>query len=154
VVVYENLDCDWIFIEKTLLFVYIKGRRGDFMKWTNERITKYVLFGFLGLVISLIVGAATIVLSPFSLLYAVGYLIMLIYLFVVYIKNRPEEAKESLRQMVEICSDPQVVRASRIRHNRKVATKRHRKQIKRSKRRARNLVLLHAANKSIRELMK
>ncbi len=153
-VVYKNLDCDWIFIEKTLLFVYIKGRRGDFMKWTNERITKYVLFGFIGLVISLIVGAATIVLSPLALLYAVGYLIMLLYLFVIYLKNRPDEAKESLRQMVEYFSEPQVVRASRTRHNRKIAAKRRKKQIKRRKRQARNLILLHAANKSIREVMK
>ena len=124
------------------------------MKWTNERITKYVLFGFIGLVISLIVGAATIVLSPLALLYAVGYLIMLLYLFVIYLKNRPDEAKESLRQMVEYFSETQVVRASRTRHNRKIAAKRRKKQIKRRKRQARNLILLHAANKSIREVMK
>ena len=124
------------------------------MKWTNERITKYVLFGFLGLVIALIVGAATIVLSPFSLLYAVGYLIMLIYLFVVYIKNRPNEVKEQLKGFVDFCCDPQVVHESAVRRSRKVAAKRRKKQIKRSKRHSRNLVLLHAANKSIREIMK
>ena len=124
------------------------------MKWTNERISKFVLFGFIGLVIALIIGAATIVLSPFSLLYAVGYLIMLIYLFVVYLKNRPDEAKAQFKDFVDFCCDPQVVHESAVRRSKKAAAKRRKKQIKRSKRQARNLVLIHAANKSIRELMK
>ena len=153
-VVYKNLDCDWVFIEKTLLFVYIKGRRGDFMKWTNERITKYVLFGFLGLVISLIVGAVTVVLMPFALLYAIGYLIAMIYLLVIYLKNRPDEAKAQLKGFVDFCCDLQVVHESAVRRSKKVAAKRRKKQIKRSKRQARRLVLAHSAIKAINDFMK
>ena len=124
------------------------------MKWTNERITKYVLFGFIGLVIALIVGAATIVLSPFSLLYAVGYLIMLIYLFVVYIKNRPNEVKEQLKDFVDFCCDPQIVHESAVRHSRKLAAKRRKKQIKRRKRQARRLARAYSANKALEDFMK
>lgn len=124
------------------------------MKWTNERISKFVLFGFIGLIIALIIGAATIVLSPFSLLYAVGYLIMLIYLFVVYLKNRPDEAKAQLKDFVDFCCDPQVVHESAVRHSRKVAAKRRKKQIKRRKRRARRLALAYSANKAIKDFMK
>ena len=124
------------------------------MKWTNERISKFVLFGFIGLVIALIIGAATIVLSPFSLLYAVGYLIMLIYLFVVYLKNRPGEAKAQLKDFVDFCCDPQVVHESAVRRSKKVAAKRRKKQIKRRKRHARRMVIAYSANKAIKELMK
>ena len=124
------------------------------MKLTNKQISMIVVLGFFGLVAMFIIGAATVVLMPLALLYAIGYLILLIYLLVLYIKNRPDEAKEQLKEFVDFCCDTQVIRAAQTRHSRKVAAKRHRKQIKRSKRRARNLVLLHAANKSIRELMK
>ena len=70
------------------------------MKLTNEKIVKIILYGFLGLIVSFIIGAATVVLSPFSLLYAVGYLIALLFLLVKYIKNKPDEAKESIRGLL------------------------------------------------------
>lgn len=123
------------------------------MKITNDNIKKYVLFGFLGLIVLFIIGAVTIVLMPFALLYAVGYLLFLVYLFVWYIKNCPAETKQTFAEIAEYCCDPEVIRDYSVRRNRKAAAKRRKKQIKRRKRQARRLVLIHAANKSFRELL-
>lgn len=124
------------------------------MKYTDKQLSMFAVLGFLGLIVTFIIGAVTIVLMPFALLYAIGYLIALIYLFVLYLKNRPDEAKAQLKGFVDFCCDPQVVHESAVRRSKKAAAKRRKKQIKRRKRQARNLVLIHATNKSIRELMK
>ena len=79
---------------------------------------------------------------------------MLIYLFVVYIKNRPNEVKEQLKDFVDFCCDPQIVHESAVRHSRKLAAKRRKKQIKRRKRQARRLALAYSANKALEDFMK
>ncbi len=124
------------------------------MKYTDKQISRLAVLGFLGLIVTFVIGAVTVVLMPFALLYAIGYLIAMIYLLVIYLKYRPDEAKSQLKGFVDFCCDPQVVHESAVRRSKKAAAKRRKKQIKRTKRQARNLVLLHAANKSIRELMK
>lgn len=129
-------------------------KRGGFMKLTNKQISMIVVLGFSGLIAVFIIGAATVVLMPFALLYAIGYLITLIYLFVLYLKNKPDEAKSQLKEFVDFCCDPQVVHESAVRHSRKVAAKRRKKRIKRSKRQARRLALAYSANKAIKDFMK
>ena len=124
------------------------------MKWTNKRIKKYVLSGFLGLIVSFVIGAVCVVLSPFSLLYVVCYLIGLIYLLIVHLKEKPEEAKQLLSAIIDYANDPEVLRKRNAKKRKKAAAKRRRKQIRRTKRQTRRLVLLGAANKTLRELMK
>ena len=123
------------------------------MKLSNEKIVKIVLFGFIGLIISFVIGAATVVLSPFSLLYAVGYLVVLLCLLAKYIKNKPDDAKESLKGLVDYFSDPKVINSMNQKRKRKAAAKRRKKQIKRNKRRSRNLVLAYSAGKAIRGII-
>ena len=123
------------------------------MKLTNEKIVKIILYGFLGLIVSFIIGAATVVLSPFSLLYAVGYLITLLFLLVKYIKNKPDEAKKSIRGLIDYASDPKVIHSINVKRNRKAAAKRRKKQIKRNKCRARKLVIAYSAGKAIRGII-
>lgn len=124
------------------------------MKLTNEKITKIAVFGFLGLIAAVIIGAVTVVLSPFSLLYAVGYLCVLIYLFVLHIKNKPDEVKASLKALIDYASDPQVVHASYVKRCKKAAAKHRKKQIRRKKRQARNLAIAYSANRAIRDFIK
>lgn len=124
------------------------------MKLTNQQISQIVIFGFLGLIVVFAIGAVTIVLMPFALLYAVVYLFALVYLLVLYLKNRPDEAKAQLKGFVDFCCDPQIVHASAARRSKKIAAKRRKKQVKRTKRQARLLVLAHSANKTIRDFMR
>ncbi len=124
------------------------------MKLNNQQISKIAIFGFLGLIVMFAIGAVTIVLMPFALLYAIGYLIAMIYLLVIYLKYRPDEAKAQLKGFVDFCSDPQIVHESAVRHSQKAAAKRRKKQIKRSKRQARNLTLIYAANKAVKDFLK
>lgn len=112
------------------------------------------MFGFLGLIAVFVIGAVTVVLMPFALLYSIGYLSVLIYLFIVYLKNRPEEAKETFRQFVDYYSDPKIVHESYVRRSRKFAAKRRKKQIRRSKRKARHLIYARVINKSIRDILR
>lgn len=123
------------------------------MKLTNEKIVKIILYGFLGLIVSFIIGAATVVLSPFSLLYAVGYLIVLVCLLVKYIKNKPDEAKASIKGLIDYASDPKVIDSMSAKRKRKAAAKRRKKQITRSKRRARSLVIAYSAGKALRSII-
>lgn len=124
------------------------------MKYTNKQLSKIAVFGFLGLIVAFVIGAITIVLMPFALIYAIGYLIVLIYLFIQHLKNQPNETKETLKLFVDYCCDPQVVHDSYVKRNRKIAAKKHKKQIKRSKRHARHMVYDYSANRAIRDLMK
>ncbi|SJZ33383.1 hypothetical protein [Eubacterium coprostanoligenes] len=124
------------------------------MKYTDKQLSMFAVLGFLGLIVTFIIGAVTIVLMPFALLYAIGYLIALIYLFVLYLKNRPDEAKAQLKGFVDFCCDPQVVHESAVRRSKKAAAKRRKKQIKRSKRQARRLALAYSANKALKDFMK
>ena len=124
------------------------------MKYTDKQLSMFAVLGFLGLIVTFIIGAVTIVLMPFALLYAIGYLIALIYLFVLYLKNRPDEAKAQLKGFVDFCCDPQVVNESAVRRSKKAAAKRRKKQIKRSKRQARRLALAYSANKALKDFMK
>ena len=124
------------------------------MKLTNKQLSRIAVFGFLGLIVAFIIGAVTIVLMPFALIYAIVYLVVLIYLFVLYLKNKPEEAKESLKLFVDYCSDPQVVHDASVRRNKKRSAKRHKAQMKRTKRRTRNLAIAYSANRAIREFLK
>ena len=124
------------------------------MKLNNQQISKIAIFGFLGLIVMFAIGAVTIVLMPFALLYAIGYLIVLIWLFVLHLKGRPDETKKQLKDFVDFCCDPQVVHKSAVRRSKKAAAKRRKKQIKRSKRQARRLVLAHSAIKAINDFMK
>ena len=124
------------------------------MKLSNEKIVRIVLWGFLGLIVVFIIGASTIVLSPFSLLYAIGYLCVLIYLFIAYVKNKPDEAKASLKSLIDYASDPKVVNASYIKHRKKAAAKRRKKQIKRNKKMARNLAIAYSFNKAFKDFIK
>lgn len=123
------------------------------MKLSNEKIVKIVVFGFLGLIISFIIGAVTIVLSPFALLYAVGYFFLLIYMFALYIKNKPDEVKASLKLLVDYASDPEAVHATCVRRSKKAAAKRRKKQLKRKKHQARNLAIAYSANKALRNFI-
>ena len=124
------------------------------MKYTDKQLSMFAVLGFLGLIVTFIIGAVTIVLMPFALLYAIGYLIALIYLFVLYLKNRPDEAKAQLKGFVDFCCDPQVVHESAVRRSKKAAAKRRKKQIKRSKRQARRLALAYSSNKALKDFMK
>lgn len=124
------------------------------MKYTDKQLSMFAVLGFLGLIVTFIIGAVTIVLMPFALLYAIGYLIALIYLFVLYLKNRLDEAKAQLKGFVDFCCDPQVVHESAVRRSKKAAAKRRKKQIKRSKRQARRLALAYSANKALKDFMK
>ena len=82
------------------------------MKMTNEKMVKIILFGFLGLIAMLIVGAATIVLMPFAVIYMIIYFGAFVYLSGWYIINKNDELKHSLKDFVEYYSDPQVVHQS------------------------------------------
>ena len=124
------------------------------MKMTNEKMVKIILFGFLGLIAMLIVGSATIVLMPLTVIYMIIYFGTFIYLSLWYLINKNDEAKQSLKDLVEYCSNPQVVHESSVKRGRKAAAKRRRKQIKRRKKQARRLVIARAVNKSIKELLK
>ena len=124
------------------------------MKYTDKQISRFAVLGFLGLIVVFAIGAVTIVLMPFALLYAIGYLIALIWLFVLHLKGRPDETKKQLKDFVDFCCDPQIVHASAARHSKKIAAKRRKKQVKRTKRQARLLVLAHSANKTIRDFMR
>ena len=55
------------------------------MKYTDKQISRLAVLGFLGLIVTFVIGAVTVVLMPFALLYAIGYLIAMIYLLVIYI---------------------------------------------------------------------
>jgi hypothetical protein len=124
------------------------------MKMTNEKMVKIILFGFLGLIAMLIIGASTIVLMPLAVIYMIIYLGTFIYLSLWYLINKSDEAKQSFKDLVEYCSDPQVVHESSVKRGKKAAAKRRRKQIKRSKKQARRLVIARAVNQSIKELLK
>ena len=123
------------------------------MKMTTDKIKKYVIFGFLGLIVTFIIGAAIIVLMPFALLYAIGYLILLVCLLIWYLKNCPAETKQTFDEIIDYCCNPDVIHCYTVRRNKKIAAKRRRKQIKKRKKQARRLVLIHAVNKSFRELI-
>ncbi|MBQ9531878.1 MAG: hypothetical protein IJR70_07370 [Eubacterium sp.] len=124
------------------------------MKLTDKQISKIVIFGFLGMIAVFIIGAETVVLMPLALIYAVGFLVVLIYLLVSYLKSRPDAAKKQLKGFVDFFCDPQIVHESAVRHSKKAAAKRRKKQIKRSKKRARRLVIARSVNKAIREFIK
>lgn len=71
------------------------------MKYTDKQLSRFAVLGFLGLIVTFIIGAVTVVLMPFALLYAIGYLIAMIYLLVIYLKYRPDEAKAQLKGFVD-----------------------------------------------------
>ncbi|MBE6816415.1 MAG: dicarboxylate/amino acid:cation symporter [Ruminococcaceae bacterium] len=119
------------------------------MNPTDQKMARIAVIGFFGLMVAFIIGAVTIVLMPFALIYAIGYLGVLIYTFIVYLKNRPDEAKESMKQIINCAASPEAVHASYVRRSKKRAAKQRKKQLRQSKRQARRLVIAHSANKSI-----